>query len=88
MVPITFLILRIVSLFAAANDLLFHKIPHSLTYHDTIVGVVCFTPLKGLEGSLLCVSGIAIGRVVSIIPVLTGGTGADHVKLPGAVGEL
>ena len=64
MAPLTFLVLAIVSVFAAANDLLYYKIPNWLTYPTMIVTVINGSPLKGLEGLdrfLHNVSGIGIG---------------------------
>jgi prepilin peptidase CpaA len=54
-------------LVAAANDLLFHKIPNWLTYSTMIVAVTYYTYHKGLDGLLFSVGGIGLGMAVLII---------------------
>ena len=60
------LIFAIVLPFAAANDLLFCKVPNWLRYPRMIIGVLYGTHLKGLDGFLHHVSGIGIGLAVAV----------------------
>jgi len=83
---IPLLFLTIALLIAAINDIRFHKIPNWLTLTIVIAGILYHTTMKGFNGFLFSVGGIAVGIATLIIPYLLGGTGAGDVKLMGAVG--
>jgi len=85
---IPYLLLIVVLIIAAIYDLLFHKIPNWLTYPAIFIGILYYISIKGIEGFLFSIGGIAVGIATLVIPYLLGGTGAGDVKLLGAVGGL
>jgi len=85
---IPYSLLIAVLIIAAIYDLLFHKIPNWLTYPTILIGIFYYIGIKGVEGFLFSIGGIAVGTATLIIPYLLGGTGAGDVKLLGAVGSL
>lgn len=54
-------------LVAAANDLLFHKIPNWLTCSTMIVAVTYYTYHIGLDGLLFSVGGIGLGLGMAVL---------------------
>jgi hypothetical protein len=77
MAPLSFPILTFVLHFAAAKDLLFHKIPNWFACPEMIVGVVYRTHLKALS-----VSGMGMGWITHCpgsIPFHPVGFGMMHI---------
>ena len=83
---IPFCVLAILLLIAVITDTRYHRIPNWLTYPSIIIGIICHTSIRGLEGLFFSIGGAGVGIVVLSFFYLMGGTGAGDVKLMGAVG--
>lgn len=82
------LLLGIVLLIAAVNDLRFQKIPNLLTYPAMIAALAYHGVNGGFEGFLFSAKGLGLGMAILFPPYLMGGMGAGDAKLMGAVGAI
>jgi prepilin peptidase CpaA len=71
---------------AALYDVRFRRIPNWLTYPGIIIGIICHTAMKGMEGLAFSLEGLGVGFGIMVIIYLMGGTGAGDVKLMAAIG--
>ena len=81
-----FILLTSILIFAAIQDLRFHRIPNLLTYPTMCGAVVYHFVTNGNEGVLFSTGGLVLGIAILLVPYLLGGMGAGDVKLMGAVG--
>ena len=71
---------------AVVTDLLYQKIPNTLTFPAMTLGIGYHMATGGLEGFVYSAVGLALGVAIFIIPFLLGGMGAGDAKLMGAIG--
>jgi prepilin peptidase CpaA len=69
-------------------DLLFKKIPNWLTLPAMSGGVLVHSLMKGWEGFLFSIEGLAAGFGLLIVLYALGAMGAGDVKLMAAIGSL
>lgn len=86
---ITQAISLVLLLAALYTDLLWKKIPNTLTLTAMLLGICLNAFAAGGDRSMgFAVQGLVVGMGIWIIPFILGGTGGGDVKLFGALGAL
>jgi prepilin peptidase CpaA len=73
---------------SAAIDFRVQKIPNLITYPAMASAISYYWFLRGLDGVLFSLGGMAAGIGLLLLPYLMGGMGAGDAKLMGAVGGI
>jgi prepilin peptidase CpaA len=73
---------------SAVIDFRTQKIPNLITFPSMIVALSYHGFIKGLDGLLFSLVGLAVGVGLLLLPYLMGGMGAGDAKLMGAVGGV
>jgi prepilin peptidase CpaA len=81
-------LLSLILISAAINDLRFQKIPNLITYPSMAVAIGYYGVVYGMDGLLFSAGGLMVGIGVFIIPYSMGIMGAGDAKLMGAAGAI
>jgi prepilin peptidase CpaA len=73
---------------SALIDFRRQKIPNLITYPSMVIALSYHVAMRGIDGLLFSLAGLAIGIIVFLVPYLMGGMGAGDAKLMGVVGAL
>jgi prepilin peptidase CpaA len=85
---VSFILVSIMVAAALITDLKARRIPNTLTFGGTILGIIINTFQSGWGGLADSLLGFVVGVGILLIPFLMGGIGAGDVKLLGAIGAL
>jgi len=73
---------------SAVIDFRKQKIPNLITYPSMIIAFSYHGAMRGVDGLLFSLAGLAVGISIFLLPYLMGGMGAGDAKLMGAVGGM
>jgi len=73
---------------AALTDVQQHRIPNVLTIPAMLFGLFSHIYLRGMDGMLFSIGGLALGIGLLLFFYLFGMMGAGDVKLMGAIGSI
>ena len=75
-------------LVSAGIDFRRQKIPNLITYPSMVIAFSYHGTMRGVDGLLFSLAGLAVGISIFLLPYLMGGMGAGDAKLMGAVGGM
>jgi prepilin peptidase CpaA len=73
---------------SAGIDFRRQKIPNLITYPSMVIALSFHGAMRGVDGLLFSLAGLAVGISIFLLPYLMGGMGAGDAKLMGAVGGM
>jgi len=73
---------------SAGIDFRRQKIPNLITYPSMVIAFSYHGAMRGVDGLLFSLAGLAVGISIFLLPYLMGGMGAGDAKLMGAVGGM
>ena len=82
------LFLSAILISSAVIDFRTQKIPNLITYPGMVIAFSYHGALRGVDGLLFSLAGLAVGIGIFLLPYLMGGMGAGDAKLMGAVGGM
>ena len=85
-IPILFL--SGILILSAVIDFLRQKIPNLITYPSMVIALSYHGVMRGIDGLIFSLAGLAVGISLFLLPYLMGGMGAGDAKLMGVVGAM
>ena len=82
------LFLSAILISSAVIDFRTQKIPNLITYPGMVIAFSYHGALRGFDGLLFSLAGLAVGIGIFLLPYLMGGMGAGDAKLMGAIGGM